>query len=44
MDPVLQKIAERLREVRGSLAQLDEQRAELLKEINRLESVAAVVF
>ena len=43
MDPVLQKVAERLREVRGSLAHLDKQRGELLKEINRLESVAAVV-
>ena len=43
MDRALQKMADRLRELRSQLSQLDEQRAKVIKEIDRIQSVAAVV-
>ena|SRR5207302_1413231 len=43
MDRALAKMAQRLRDLRGELSQLDERRAVVLKEIQRLESVAVVV-
>lgn len=43
MDRALQKMAERLRELRSELSQLDEKRTAVVKEIDRIQSVAAVV-
>jgi hypothetical protein len=43
MERALQKMAERLRELRGDLTELDQKRAAVLDEIKRIQSVAVVL-